>query len=120
MKTRIDVYSAELELLHDGLEWRETGCNVLGLVGEGFEEPSAVLLAVKPDDESFEREVGNSRRGCQELGAGVGDGMYFSAWSMIMPVISSIGMSDWSMSTTRMRDVTDISPPRLYRSCLRH
>ena len=30
----------------------------------------------------------------------------------------SVGMSDCSMSTTRIRDVTDIKPPFLYRSCL--
>ena len=30
----------------------------------------------------------------------------------------SVGMSDCNMSTTRIRDVTDIKPPFLYRSCL--
>ena len=37
----------------------------------------------------------------------------------MMPVIRSIGISDCSMSTTRIRDVTDINPPLLYKSCLR-
>lgn len=43
---------------------------------------------------------------------------HFSAWSTIIPLMSSTGMSERSMSTTKMREVTDTSPPCLYRACL--
>ena len=35
-----------------------------------------------------------------------------------IPVISSIGMSAFSMSTTKIRDVMESIPPFLYKSCL--
>jgi hypothetical protein len=38
---------------------------------------------------------------------------HFSACKTIIPVMSSVGMSDCSMSTIRMRDVTEMRPPFL-------
>ena len=43
---------------------------------------------------------------------------YFSAWRMSIPVTSSVGMSDCSISTTKIREVTESIPPCRYKFCL--
>lgn len=45
---------------------------------------------------------------------------YFSACKTRIPVMSSVGMSLWSISTMRILDVTEKSPPFLYMSCLQN
>src|ERR1700683_4315311 len=45
-----------------------------------------------------------------------GSGTYFSACRTITPVMKSIGIPNCIIST-RIREVTDISPPLLYKSC---
>ncbi len=44
--------------------------------------------------------------------------IYLSECSIIIPVIKWVGMSEVSMSTVNICDVSDSSPPRLYKSCL--
>jgi hypothetical protein len=56
---RIDVNATKLQLFHDILQWRKPACYVFRLIGESFQESMAVLLAVEPHDERFERKRRN-------------------------------------------------------------
>ena len=63
---RIDVYSAQLQLFHDGAKRRHATCDVLGLVCESLQEAVLVLLAIQADDERLRR------RRCHSLHCGYG------------------------------------------------
>lgn len=43
---------------------------------------------------------------------------YLSACKTSIPVMRWVGMSDVSMSTVKICEVMDTSPPFLYKSCL--
>ena len=56
----IDVYRAQMQLIHDRPQRRHTTCYELRLVRESLEETVLVLLAVETDDECLCRRWGHS------------------------------------------------------------
>jgi hypothetical protein len=118
VKPRIYVYLSKLELLHYVLERRHPRGDVFRLVGESFEEAGCVFFTIQSDYKRFKGEGRYSGCNVGHIIEELGMRTYFSACRTRIPVIRSIGMSDCSMSTTRIREVTDISPPLLYKSCL--
>ena len=115
----IDVDGAQLQLLHDGAKGGHAARDVLGLVGERFQEALLVLLAIQPDDK------GLRGRGCYpslhfrfSQKNDMIRAAHLSAWRTRIPVMRWVGMSDVSMSTVKIWDVIDTRPPLLYRSCL--
>ena len=86
---------------------------MLRLVCESLDEAISIPLAEETNNECFIDKWRNS--GCT-VGESSESGYvktHFSACKINMPVINCTGMSSCSMSTTRIRDVTEISPPRL-------
>lgn len=110
----IDMYFAELKFFHDVFERRQAACDMFWLVSESFQEARSILFTIQADDKSFEHQRSNpDRQNIQRVFLDGAQTIYFSACKTNIPVIKSVGISDCSISTTRIRDVTDIRPPCL-------
>lgn len=110
------------QLLHKRSEREQSTSNLFRHIRERLNKAILVLFSEKSHDES--------RKGCRVHTTKAGMSIeldarqiqcnvtYLSACMMTMPVIRSIGTSDWSISTTRICEVTAIKPPCLYKFCL--
>jgi hypothetical protein len=89
---------------------------MLWLVCEGLDEAHFIIFAIKSNKASKASGVTlqEVRVKCKADKVRT----HFSACIMSMSVMSSIGISDRNMSTTKMQEVTEMSPPLLQRHFL--
>ena len=134
---RPQMHAREKQRAERLFEVRKAGHELLWVLRHGLDEARACGLPIVPHHKRFRRVLGHAARTSADArkphgrrpgptAAGVGNAQgrrkgdgatsrsYRSAWHTISPVRLLVGKRLVSMSTTRMRDVTNTTPPLAY------